>query len=277
MARKRRRRGRRRGSLGPLMPFLSIVLAAVAIVAALTLFFKIGKYEVTGNSRYSREEILAAADVPEGSNLVLLNRFEVAQRIYTKLPYITEVRVNQKPPDLLQLEVTETKAVAAVRGGGVWWLMSAGGKLLETVEEAATQPYLVLRGIEALEPALGNWLQLDENSTLSLERLLSLMEELEKQGCLKRANYVDASNSRQLVMGYDGRFEVEIPYDADFAFKLLCLSKTVDENLEPNETGVIRMTNDLETRFIPYEDMQYAANSDEGEEGEEGEEEKKKE
>ena len=53
MPRKRgsARRRRRRGSLGPLLRVLSVVLAAVAIVAALTLFFKVDEVQVTGGGR----------------------------------------------------------------------------------------------------------------------------------------------------------------------------------------------------------------------------------
>ena len=59
MAKKRSsRRRRRRGLLGRLLRPLSVLLAAAAIVAALTLFFKIDKVEVSGNIRYDAGEII---------------------------------------------------------------------------------------------------------------------------------------------------------------------------------------------------------------------------
>lgn len=95
---------------------LSVILAAVAIVAALTLFFKVENIEVTGAGRYRAEEIIAASGVETGDNLILLDRYRIAQRIYTSLPYITDVRPKQKFPNTLQIEVTETRALAAVQG-----------------------------------------------------------------------------------------------------------------------------------------------------------------
>ncbi len=70
MPNKRRRpsRRRRRGSLGPLLRLLSLLLAAVAIVAALTLFFKVDQVLVTGNSRYTQAEIVAASGIEKGDN-----------------------------------------------------------------------------------------------------------------------------------------------------------------------------------------------------------------
>ena len=66
MPRRRSRRRRRKGSPGPLLRALSVVLMAVAIVAALTLFFKVEKVVVSGNSRYTEAEILAVTGVETG-------------------------------------------------------------------------------------------------------------------------------------------------------------------------------------------------------------------
>ena len=144
MPRKRTvRRRRRRGGLGRLLRPLSVVLAAVAVVAALTLFFKVDKIEVLGNSRYQESEIAAASGVLRGDNLVLLDKYAISQRLCKELPYITEVRVNRKFPDTLLVEVTETKAVASIQGAGGYWLINSGGesggKLLEMVESEAAK------------------------------------------------------------------------------------------------------------------------------------------
>ena len=243
MPRKRgsARRRRRRGSLGPLLRVLSVVLAAVAIVAALTLFFKVDEVQVTGGGRYTEEEIRSASGVEQGDNLILLDKYRIAQRIYTALPYITEVRINRQLPDVLLVEVVETQAVAAVQGAGAWWLVSPTGKVLEAVDSEAAQ-----------DPAAGERLTLSEEDNLDAETLISLLSAMETRGVLTRTDSVDASDPEQLVLDYDGRFRVEIGYDADFGFKMDCLVAAV-ATFQPNETGIIRMTmsNDSEVRFIP--------------------------
>ena len=254
MPRKRgsARRRRRRGSLGPLLRVLSVVLAAVAIVAALTLFFKVDEVQVTGGGRYTEEEIRSASGVEQGDNLILLDKYRIAQRIYTALPYITEVRINRQLPDVLLVEVVETQAVADVQGAGGWWLVSPTGKVLEAVDSEAAQDYLILEGMTAQDPAAGERLTLSEEDNLDAETLISLLSAMETRGVLTRTDSVDASDPEQLVLDYDGRFRVEIGYDADFGFKMDCLVAAV-ATFQPNETGTIRMTmsNDSEVRFIP--------------------------
>ena len=252
MAHRRRNRRRRRGSLGPLLRVLSVLLTAVAVVAALTLFFKVDQVVVSGNSRYSAEEIIEVSGVEQGDNLILMDKYHIAEKLYTELPYITEVRINRKLPDVLMVEVVETQAVAAIKGGSSTWLMDSSGKLLEVVSASMAEKYITLEGLTAESPAISGKLKLGEESPISAQRLLELMQALKQWGMLEKTTSLDASDPDYMVLSYDGRFQVEMFYDADFDFKLNCLQAAVAQ-LEPNETGTIRMTmkDDNEVRFIP--------------------------
>ena len=252
MAHRRRNRRRRRGSLGPLLRVLSVLLTAVAVVAALTLFFKVDQVVVSGNSRYSAEEIIEVSGVEQGDNLILMDKYHIAEKLYTELPYITEVRINRKLPDVLMVEVVETQAVAAIKGGSSTWLMDSGGKLLGDVSASMAKKYITLEGLTAESPAISGKLKLGEESPISAQRLLELMQALKQWGMLEKTTSLDASDPDYMVLSYDGRFQVEMFYDADFDFKLNCLQAAVAQ-LEPNETGTIRMTmkDDNEVRFIP--------------------------
>ena len=62
MARNRStNRRRRRGRFSFLMKLLCILLIAGAVVAALTVFFKVQSITVSGNARYTSEEVVAAS------------------------------------------------------------------------------------------------------------------------------------------------------------------------------------------------------------------------
>ena len=258
MPKKRKtKRRRRRGSLGRLVRPLSVLLAAVAVVAALTLFFKVSRIEVTGGNRYQKEEIIAATGVETGDNLILMDKRAIAQRIRSQLPYITDVRINQLFPDTLVVEVVETRAAACIQGAGGYWLLSVDQRLgrlkvVELVDETAAGDYLPILGMEADSPATGMPLTLPEGSPISMEQLTELLATLEELGMLGRADDLNFSDPEILMMRYDGRFQVEMYYDADYRFKLHCLSEAVSR-LEPNEQGTIRMTmkDDNQVRFIP--------------------------
>lgn len=250
---KKRKKRRRRGSFGRLLRPLSVVLAAVAVVAALTLFFKVETITVTGAGRYATEEIIAASGVEAGDNLVLLNRYRVSQRIYTSLPYITDVRPKLQFPSTLLIEVTETQAAAAIQGAGGYWLLSGSGKILEVVDAFKAEGFLAVSGVEAESPAVSSPLALPEDSPITPERLVALLEALEKNGALSQTDSIDCGDPKTLVLHYGGRFQVELPYDADFDFKIAGLVEIVTNYLEPNETGILRMTYDNnDVHLIPF-------------------------
>lgn len=239
---KNKKKRRRRGGLSRLLRPLSVLLAAVAVVAALTMFFKVETIEVIGAGRYTANEIITASGVETGDNLILLDRYRIAQRIYTALPYITDVRPKQSFPSTLQIEVVETKTAAAIQGVGGWWLVNTGGKLLEVVDASAAADYLQIIGRQAVEPAVSAPLALPESSPITASRLLELLSALDEQGVLNRADRIDCSDPGILILEYDGRFRVELLYDADFPFKIAGLRQIAEEVLEPNETGTLRMT-----------------------------------
>lgn len=250
--RKRRRSRRGGGSLGPLMRLLSVLLTAVVIVVALTLFFKVDQVIVSGNGRYTQDEIASVSGVETGDNLILLDKYQIARRLYTQLPFITDVRIHRKLPDSLVIEVTETRVALALESGGAWWLLSESGKVLDVSDESGAEGCLILRGVAAEGIAVGDQLSLAEGN-ITTERLLALVEAFSKRGMLENADSVDATDPDVLHIGYDGRFDVELYYDADFEFKLECLRAAVND-LEPNETGILRMTmeNEYEIRLIPF-------------------------
>ena len=60
MARRRHsNRRHRRGNSGFLYKLLSVLVICGAVVAALTLFFRVDTIEVTGQERYTDDEVIA--------------------------------------------------------------------------------------------------------------------------------------------------------------------------------------------------------------------------
>lgn len=94
------------------MKLLCILLIAGAVVAALTVFFKVQSITVSGNARYTSEEIIAASGIEIEDNLFLLNKYSAAQAIFEKLPYVEEATINRALPRHHRYHG------AGVRGGG---------------------------------------------------------------------------------------------------------------------------------------------------------------
>ena len=87
MARRRHsNRRHRRGNSGFLYKLLSVLVICGAVVAALTLFFRVDRIVVSGTVRYSADDVIDASGIHIGDNLYLLNKYDAARNIADALP-----------------------------------------------------------------------------------------------------------------------------------------------------------------------------------------------
>ena len=243
MARRRRKqsrhRGRNRGRFSGLYVFLSLVIIAVAIVVGCIAFFKVQHVEVSGNSRYTQEEIVAATGIQPEDNLFRMNKFKIADQLIADLPYIQSVNLRRRMPDTILINVTETTAAAAVNSAGVWWLMDPSGKLLEQIDGPGD--YMQVTGLTLLSPSEGSEIAVDQEQRLQKDSLLSLMSALSAKEMLGLAQSIDLSDSSQLTMEYDHRLEVRIDLSDDFDYKVRQLEGVMAQ-IEDGESGILDMT-----------------------------------
>ena len=131
-----RKRRRSRGRLGPLFKLLCLLALVVALTAGATVFFRVEEVVVTGNSRYTQEEIVEVTGIEKGDNLYGWNKFAIAQRLRETLPYIGEVTIRRALPSTILITVVEWEAVARVEPPTAQELLALQGEL---GEENSTQ------------------------------------------------------------------------------------------------------------------------------------------
>ncbi len=249
MERTRRNRRRRRGRFSFLLKLFGFLVAVAAVVAAITVFFRMDHIAVSGNERYSEREVLEASGLATGGNLYFLDKFDVKERIFAQLPYVEEIKINRKLPDTLLIEVRECKAVAGVGTEGDAWLISEQGKLLEQVA-ALPEGCPLLSGIMPVEPVPSRPMDLGEGTAYRVGVALTLLRESGARSMRENIGAVGMADETALTFSYLGRFTVRFPWTADVAYKLESLSTVVDY-LENNETGTIDLMTEGKASFIP--------------------------
>ena len=200
--------------------------------------------------KVTREEIIAAAEVKEGDNLFLMNKYNAAERIRKALPYIETVQFRRMLPDGLSIVVTECADPAAVVQDGKAYLLCDTGNIVDEMAASAARGRMQVKGLTLTGPAVGTQAQAAEGQELTLERLLELMKALDSRGMTGNVSQLDMSDASQLTLRYLDRFDVYFPWDADYGYKLDYLLAVV-EKLEVNEKGIINMMQEGKARFIP--------------------------
>lgn len=258
---------RNRGRFGPLFKLLCVLGVVVALTGGATVFFRVETVEVTGNQRYTQEEIIEASGIQTGDNLYALNKVRIDRRIRTRLPYVGELSINRSLPSTIRIAVTEWEAVAQVavptpeqaaaaqeelaagKEGAEPaalaqepWLISVKGKLLEQAPEDSTA--IVVTGLTAVAPQAGELLKVPEGETTRLEALTSLLEAIEGADLFHEISQIQLETTR-LIVRYADRFDVKMKLNADFGYDIR-LMQAVREQMEeaygPEAAGTIDLT-----------------------------------
>ena len=128
--------------------FTLITVVAIVILCLKHPYFNIGTIQIVDNSLVSSEEIEKLSDIKTDSNIFLLEKNEVKEKILQN-PYISEVVVKRKLPSTVSIGITERTPKYYSINGKEYVLTDATGYILEVVESIKGLELIQLSGIDA--------------------------------------------------------------------------------------------------------------------------------
>ena len=226
---------------GALFKALAVLVTAVAILLAMSVFFKISKIEVVGAETYTEEEIVKASGIEVGENLFFVDRFEAASRIFAQLPYIDSVTVTRQLPNHIVITVSESAAVAVVDYEGTLYAVNQNCKVISSVDEDAAEGLIRVRGITLQEPVAGSQLAAEKADVGKLEALTALLQEMYAREMTADVQDIDLSDVTSPAFTYLERFTVRVGENKDIGYKLGMLMSAV-EQLSDYESGTFDLS-----------------------------------
>lgn len=252
-SRNSRRRRRGRGLGGALLRLLCLLALGAALYFGATVFFQVETVAVSGNSRYTQEQIVQAAGIQTGDNLFRMNKNRMIQDVLQKLPYIETLTIRRSYPNAVIIQVQEWAAAARVERPDARpdyvdgtaelaqddWLISVGGKLLERGGGDGTA--IPVSGLTPIAPRAGTALAVPREEQGKLSGLLALLQALEQREENARVSQIDVSSASCLLLRYDGRFTVKMSYSGDMDYQLRVLDQVAEDQPE-GKTGTVDLT-----------------------------------
>ncbi len=125
------------------MGIILFVLVGAFSALYFSSVFTITTVHVTGNSRVSTEQVLAAADISDDATLLRIDANAIASRI-SQSPWIDSVQIEREFPSTLVLSINETDVTAVAKidlasatQGSTYWLVSSNKTWIEQIDAAA--------------------------------------------------------------------------------------------------------------------------------------------
>lgn len=252
-----------------LVKLATAAAVVLALILGMTIFFRVQEVRVTGNARYTAQEILDASGIEKGENLLSIGKSRAAGKILSAFPYVDQVQIGIKLPNTVNIDIVEVEASYAVEADDGWWLMDAGGKLLEPVE--SPEGYTRVTGISAEAPVSGGALKAREQAPEAsgeepsgemtgsaadrAAAALEILKVLSQEDRTAQVTSVDVSQLYDIQVWYGEKYQVILSGPTELTYKTRYMVQAIEQlEQEGYRGGVLDLTftEPGKASFIPW-------------------------
>ena len=110
---------------------------------------------ITGDEVYSETEILEAAQLSTGMNMLTVREKQVNNDVTKVLPFISEIGVDYRLPDVLALEIISTKESLILKCSKKYICVDINGKVVDDKKKKLSEGQFLVQGLEEQEYTVG--------------------------------------------------------------------------------------------------------------------------
>lgn len=220
-----------------------VVVAAVFAVLSLTVLFNVSEVKVAkAGKHYQPEQIIEAADVEVGDNMVATNWDRVKEKVEKKLPYVLSLEIKKTASGKITFSVVDDTATLVFKTSKGYALADANCKVLEIVKEKPKNNGLTLLTVK-------NRINADPGETISFADdgesiLYDTIRTAIKNSGIGSITGIDISDPENIYLEYQSRYRLYLGNSEDIEYKLREAKKIIaeeDEN-DPNQIGEINLS-----------------------------------
>ncbi len=239
-----------------LIQLLTVTAVVVAMVMALSVFFKVKHITVSGAEKYSTWAVREASGIQEGDNLLTFSIPRASGQIIAQLSYVDKVRIGIKLPDTVNIYIEELDVAYAIKDSdGTWWLMTSDGRMVEQTNGGIAAEHTQILGVTVTEPKVneyavateevptetnadGELIPVTVTGAQRLSAALQILKALEANDIVGEAASVDVTRTEDIILWYGTRYQVNLGDTSDMEYKIACMNDTILQ-LSDYQTGVL--------------------------------------
>lgn len=253
-----------------LLRLATVAAIVLALVLAMSIFFRVEHIQVSGMDQYTAWDISQASGIQQGDSLFSLELPGAAARI-KELDYVKDVRIAIKLPNMVIIEITEVRVSYAIRAqDNEWWMVDSSGRVIAKADESALEACTKILGVHLLEPKQGEQCKaletatpgVDENGNTipvtvtadhRLEVALAIADHLENNGIIGQAASIDVNDLGSLQFWYAQQYQVELGDESDLEQKIIMVKRAIDKlSTESHNSGILDATYAVVNEEVKY-------------------------
>ena len=253
-----------------LLRLATVAAIVLALVLAMAVFFRVEHIHVSGMDQYTAWDISEASGIEQGESLFSLGLPGAAARIKA-LPYVKDVRIGIKLPNMVMIEITEVRVTYAIKAqNDDWWLVDSGGRVIEKVAQNKQDEYTKILGVHILNPkagqqsvahetarpevdADGNTIPVTVTAAKQLTVALSIADQLEANSVIGQAASIDVNDMGNLQVWYGQQYQIKLGDESQLAHKINLAKGAIDSlSQESHNSGVLDVSLTVDKNGVRY-------------------------
>lgn len=253
-----------------LLRLATVVAIVLALVLAMSVFFRVEHIQVSGMDQYTAWDISQASGIKQGDSLFSLGLPGATARIL-ELDYVKDVRIGIRLPNMVIIDITEVRVTYAVKAqDDEWWLVDSSGRIIEKAMDDSQESCTKILGVHLLNPEAGgqavaqetNTPQVDENgntipvTVTAAHRLnvaLNIADYLEANGIIGQAASIDVNDLGDIQFWYGQQYQVKLGNESQLSHKVSLAKGAIDKlSQESHNSGVLDASLTVDKTGVRY-------------------------
>ena len=177
----------------------AVAVAAVFAVLSVTVLFNVSEIKVAkAGTHYKAEQILVAAGVEVGDNMIMTNWDKVKSKAEEKLPYILSLEIKKSIGGKVTFTVKDDKAALLFKTADGYAIADSNGKTLEVMKNKPKNSGLVILTVKnQIHAKPGETITFaDENEKTLYDNICAAI----KGADMKNITGIDISDSKNIYL-----------------------------------------------------------------------------
>lgn len=235
----RKLRRRRLGNIGS-VAFIS--LFAFIFVFTYTYFegARVDTIVVGGDEVYSRDEILDAAKLSEGVNMLTVRQNAVNDSVTKTLPFVSAIKLDYDLPDTLKLNVISTTERLIIKNGSKYICVDKTGKVVSEKKKKLSEGTFLVEGMKQQQCTVGEMFTPTDENAERFKIVLLLAQAAENNETVTYG-IIDVEDIENITLTYNSKLRLYFGDGSNLQSKMTQAEKVIADNDAINKVGYVNV------------------------------------
>ncbi|MGN1444459.1 MAG: FtsQ-type POTRA domain-containing protein [Acutalibacteraceae bacterium] len=203
----------------------------IALIFCYTKGAPIEKIVIEGASLYKNSEILKAASISKGDNMLMIRQKETNEAVTKALPYISEVKVDYQLPDTLRLVISETTDKYYIVNGEGYICVDKDDKVVSDVKKKVKGKRYRIEGLEKQNYEVGTkFIPTEKNGNEEKYKIAKKLADAIDSSGLKNCNVINVENTDRIFVVYNNKVWMYFKADSDFEYEMRFAAQAINDS-----------------------------------------------